>query len=140
MSLQQYFKSIESVASHTVSTPPRAAAHSPLPLTPPPTTLKDPAPGTWRGALKELRIDTQRSRELGDDDDMELTPDSMSARVAAHEEKEGYDSAIGMSPPREKNKRGSYGGLGMGMERKLPPVRKSTIDGLDFGRMEERVH
>jgi hypothetical protein len=71
----------------------------------------------WRGALRELRIDTKRP-ESADDDDMELTPDSMSARVAA------FDSAISMSPIAKKS---------------LPPVRKSTIDGLDFSSMHRRV-
>ena len=46
----------------------------------------------WRGALKELRIDTEKKPVAHDDDD-ELTPDSMSARI--------LDSAIGMSPPRK---------------------------------------
>jgi len=49
----------------------------------------------WRGALKELRIDTDKKAVLNDDDD-ELTPDSMSARI--------LDSAIGMSPPRKAHK------------------------------------
>jgi hypothetical protein len=71
----------------------------------------------WRGALRELRIDT-KNPESADDDDMELTPDSMSARVAA------FDSAISMSPIAKKS---------------LPPVRKSTIDGLDFSSMHRRV-
>jgi hypothetical protein len=70
----------------------------------------------WRGALRELRIDTKKPE--ADDDDMELTPDSMSARVAA------FDSAISMSPVAKKT---------------LPPVRKSTIDGLDFSSMHRRV-
>ena len=82
-------------------------------MTPPPSTEK--AAG-WRGALKELRIDTKQ--DLPDNEDMELTPDSMSARVAA------IDSAIGMSPPEKR--------------RSLPPVRQSTIDG-DFGNMHRRV-
>jgi hypothetical protein len=47
----------------------------------------------WRGALKELRIDTDKKPVAVDDD--ELTPDSMSARI------NGLDSAIGMSPPRQ---------------------------------------
>jgi glucosamine-6-phosphate deaminase len=133
----QYFKSIEQVAEHTVTTPPMQAratkptTHSPMPLTPPHSAEKPagPAPGTWRGALKELRIDTQKSNEL-EDDDLELTPDSMSARVAASET---VDSAIGMSPPNDQ--RGSI----VMSERKLPPVRKSTIDGLDFSSMSRRV-
>ncbi len=45
----------------------------------------------WRGALKELRIDTDKKPVTADED--ELTPDSMSARIV--------DSAIGMSPPRK---------------------------------------
>ena len=45
----------------------------------------------WRGALKELRIDTDKKPVAMDED--ELTPDSMSARIV--------DSAIGMSPPRK---------------------------------------
>ena len=45
----------------------------------------------WRGALKELRIDTDKKPVAVDED--ELTPDSMSARIV--------DSAIGMSPPRK---------------------------------------
>jgi hypothetical protein len=47
----------------------------------------------WRGALKELRIDTNKKQVEQDLD--ELTPDSMSARI------ENLDSAIGMSPPRK---------------------------------------
>ena len=102
----QYFKSIETVAAHT------AYPHtmSPLPLTPPPTAK---ASG-WRGALKELRINTKAQTD--DEDDMELTPDSMSARVAT------LDSAVSMSPPT-----------------RLPPVKKSTIDGMDFSSMHRRV-
>ena len=46
----------------------------------------------WRGALKELRVDTDRTPVPQDPD--ELTPDSMSARI-------GLDSAIGMSPPQK---------------------------------------
>lgn len=124
-----------------------------MPLTPPHSAEKPsdpllepqgPAPGTWRGALKELRIDTQRSLQAldygaDDDDNMELTPDSMSARVAAHEVV--ADSAIGMSPPGDGSGGKRVGSMGMGGmgERKLPPVRKSTIDGLDFGSMGRRV-
>lgn len=52
-----------------------------------PTTEKV---ANWRGALKELRIHTDKKPVAVDDD--ELTPDSMSARIV--------DSAIGMSPPR----------------------------------------
>jgi glucosamine-6-phosphate deaminase len=48
----------------------------------------------WRGAIKELRIDTDKKPVAVEDD--ELTPDSMSARIV--------DSAIGMSPPRQKGK------------------------------------
>lgn len=33
---------------------------------------------TWRGALKELKIDTEKHRRF---DDEELTPDSMSSRI-----------------------------------------------------------
>lgn len=51
----------------------------------------------WRGALKDLRIDTEKKHVPVDDD--ELTPDSMSARIV--------DSAIGMSPPR-KPKEGEF--------------------------------
>ena len=33
----------------------------------------------WRGALKELKIDTEKHRKM--EDDGELTPDSMSSRI-----------------------------------------------------------
>lgn len=42
----------------------------------------------WRGALKDLRIDTEKKDQV-EPDDGELTPDSMSSRLV--------DSAIGMS-------------------------------------------
>lgn len=42
----------------------------------------------WRGALRQLKIDTDKKDQM-DQDDGELTPDSMSSRL--------IDSAIGMN-------------------------------------------
>ncbi len=42
----------------------------------------------WRGALKDLRIDTEKKAQVGPEDG-ELTPDSMSSRLA--------DSAIALN-------------------------------------------
>lgn len=84
-----------------------------MPLTPPPSGK---AAG-WRGALKELRIDTKQ--QVDDDDELELTPDSMSARVAE------ADSPVG--------KRRS-------IPAPIPPVRQMTIEDGDFGgSMHRRV-
>ncbi|KIX04130.1 glucosamine-6-phosphate deaminase [Rhinocladiella mackenziei CBS 650.93] len=72
----KYFKSVEHVSSEeeTARATPRQRSHTKL--------------ENWRGALKELRIDTEKKDQL-DQDDGELTPDSMSSRLV--------DSAIAMN-------------------------------------------
>ncbi|RMZ92318.1 hypothetical protein DV736_g436, partial [Chaetothyriales sp. CBS 134916] len=74
----KYFKSIDAPKRTTIATA--------LPSTD--TTEKVQK---WRGALKELRVDTKKEPSAAAADG-ELTPDSMSSRL--------IDSAIGMSPPR----------------------------------------
>ena len=76
----QYFKSIETVEAEQSDLTETA---TPLPA----TTDKV---NSWRGALKELKIDTDKKAAA---EDGELTPDNMSSRLD--------DSAIGMSPPQK---------------------------------------
>jgi glucosamine-6-phosphate deaminase len=68
---KQYFKSIEQISKEETS-----AAEK---------TKRDAH--NWRGALKELKIDTENHHKIQDDE--ELTPDSMSSRL--------IDSGVGMS-------------------------------------------
>jgi len=73
LTARQYFKSIEHI-SEEQSTGPATAPRSRV--------------DNWRGALKDLRIDTEKKQQQAQDDG-ELTPDSMSSRLV--------DSAIGMT-------------------------------------------
>jgi len=82
----KYFKSIETVILQESAR-----------LEPQQTPVAEKPPTTWRGGLKELKIDTEKSRKLDDQD--ELTPDSMSSRlvdsgVAGLGEKEGHFDLI----------------------------------------------
>lgn len=83
----QYFKSIETVSLQESAR-----------LDPQETRVaEEPKTKNWRGALKELTVDTQRKRIL--DDDEELTPDSMSSRmvdsgVAGLDQKDGHFDLI----------------------------------------------
>ncbi|KEF57683.1 glucosamine-6-phosphate deaminase [Exophiala aquamarina CBS 119918] len=72
----KYFKSIEQVSldQHTSSVTPQQRAQTKV--------------DNWRGALRQLKIDTDK-KDVVDQDDGELTPDSMSSRL--------IDSAIGMN-------------------------------------------
>ena len=68
--IKQYFKSIEQISREETAQ----------------TSAKRDAQN-WRGALKELKIDTENHHKIQDDED--LTPDSMSSRL--------IDSGVGMS-------------------------------------------
>jgi glucosamine-6-phosphate deaminase len=70
----KYFKSIEQISRE--ETAQTSAAEK---------TKRDAQ--NWRGALKELKIDTENHHKIQDDED--LTPDSMSSRL--------IDSGVGMS-------------------------------------------
>jgi glucosamine-6-phosphate deaminase len=72
--IKQYFKSIEKVSREEAAQ--TSAAEK---------TTRDGQ--NWRGALKELKIDTENHHKIQDDED--LTPDSMSSRM--------IDSGVGMS-------------------------------------------
>lgn len=72
---QQYFKSIEQIAVEQES--PKPVRHQ----------RSHAKVDNWRGALQELRIDTEKKQ--ADLEDGELTPDSMSSRLV--------DSAIAMN-------------------------------------------
>ena len=64
----QYFKSIEQVqAEQSTATPVQAQAATEEKIHP------------WRGAMKELRIETSKHQQMQEDG--ELTPDSMSSRL-----------------------------------------------------------
>jgi len=70
----KYFKSIEQISREETS---QTSARE--------TTKRDAQ--NWRGALKDLKIDTENHHKIHDDED--LTPDSMSSRM--------IDSGVGMS-------------------------------------------
>jgi glucosamine-6-phosphate deaminase len=76
LKIQQYFKSIEHIAAEEETS-------VPTPQQQLPTKTEN-----WRGALKDLRIDTEKKDQV-EQEDGELTPDSMSSRL--------IDSAIGMN-------------------------------------------
>ena len=99
----KYFKSIEQVETEANDA---TAAATPMPSVE--TTEKVQK---WRGALKELRVDTEK-KPLAAAEDGELTPDSMGSRL--------LDSAIGMSPPQ-------------------PASEKKLMDG-QFDKMGGRVN
>jgi len=80
----KYFKSIEQVAAQEAEGDTKLTQVAPL--------AKAIRSAGWRGAIKDLTVNTEKGRPLPDD--CELTPDSMSSRLV--------DSAIGIDDTKKE--------------------------------------